>query len=209
MNNTELEYTPEEREYLRSLFDAWKAEHLGAVSKGAPLMSSPAFRSGLDSLINEHGYCQSDIARWFGVSRERVRQWCEMCEIEIPGKSSRYRSWSDEEGRFVPDFKNTRFVARMRHRARYRAGVMSEAARVRCAERRKDGLAMILGFAETEGRPPFAAELRDRLGLKGNEATVLAHVMGWDRRESYVDFMNSIWEEAGYRRPDGRAMSRR
>ncbi len=83
----------------RAPWDAWKRAH-GVFGSGS-VRRLPGFASGLAAL-HADGWSQSDIARMFGVSRERVHQWFSLCGLVPRFWGSRNRVWSAEAQRFVP-----------------------------------------------------------------------------------------------------------
>lgn len=58
----------------------------------------------VDSLrsLSEQGYSLTDISMMFGVSRERVRQWCVQYNVTRLPMFSPPRRWDWDTGRFVP-----------------------------------------------------------------------------------------------------------
>lgn len=60
---------------------------------------STVFRASIARLV-EQGYCASDIAMMFGVSRERARQWFMSLGLD-PHFGTKPRVWDPERGHFV------------------------------------------------------------------------------------------------------------
>lgn len=86
-------FTKDENALLRGNWEEWKALH------GGP--TTPAFRQGLDDLLNLHGYSMTDVGLFLGISRERVRQYVVRLEITIDTPRAQHRAWDDEANRFV------------------------------------------------------------------------------------------------------------
>lgn len=144
-----------------------------------PVESIPGFRESLDSLYNDQGYSQVDIGAFFGVSRERVRQWFGILGIETKRaqpRGSMLREWDASQDRFVcrPTSEMKSRIARRETAARRRRKWESlEPER----QRHTDALRAL---AERLGRTPTLTELSEEIG----EAWQLAAERCWGRRST-------------------------
>lgn len=128
----------------------------------------PGFRESLQSLL-EQGYNISDLAVMVGVSRERVRQWCNQLDLERYAVRTTYRRvWDDELMRFRP--VTAKEWAAIRN-APYWDGVRE----AKCA-RYERACGLIRGFAAEHGRAPTTTEVGRMLspGTNGRSAPQLA-----------------------------------
>jgi hypothetical protein len=89
----------------RARWDALKRAN--GVLGSRSLREFPGFVTSLVAL-HADGWGHSDIARMFGVTRERVRQWFRMCGLTTAARGSRRRLWSWDARRFVPVNSETR-----------------------------------------------------------------------------------------------------
>jgi transposase len=122
--------------------------------------ADPDFVPSLRLLVQRERYSHHDIALMFGVSRERVRQWCEKYEVAHPdGRSARglrmTRVWEDASNRFVPVSKRVARAGRQRMHREQRQCALSE---------RRDRIVEQVSALRSElGRDPTLKEIAERL----------------------------------------------
>lgn len=145
------------REYHRRYYRALKKSHGGIHTAVSEI---PGFVSSVRWALQD-GFSLTDVGVMFGVSRERVRQWCEEFEIER-GKheGSQYRLWSDEENRFVPVSQETMYqLAYEYHHDR-----VDQEQESRRKERRSAQVEAMKKLAKRFGRTPTLSELEEEYG---------------------------------------------
>lgn len=67
----------------------------------------PDLPDSLRILLLDHQYTQAAVGRMFGVTPQRVSQWCKRIGIPALKPRHRKRRWSWAESRFVPVRKYT------------------------------------------------------------------------------------------------------
>jgi hypothetical protein len=141
-----------------------------AVMAERGIASLPGFVESVRILVEHERYCMRDVAFFFGVSRERIRQLCERHGINT-AHSSRgllsVRLWNDELHCFEPVRKTT--IARAQHRQR----VAENRARIRerIERRRVEMVATIRACAERLGRTPTVIEAWEAVsGKRGTQS---------------------------------------
>jgi hypothetical protein len=174
---------------------AYKLEHQIAED-----LTDTRLGEALRELIHEHGYNLSDIAIMFGVSRERVRQWCGQHGVDHrcpPGRASSFRMWDAERLRFVPCSLEEYMTAVL---ATKRDARLNSQTEKRASQRLAD-VARVQTVGSTLGRAPYYAEVFDEPC-----AIIAQH---WrDSRDNIITYslaLDILWLAAGYARPDGRA----
>ena len=113
--------------------------------------SIPGFIESLRILREDECYALVDIGRMFGVSRERVRQWCRVYQIGPPKFAGRFRYWDDSTMRFRPvGCREHEQQQRLLHRQQQQA----------CRAQRRVRLATIIrGLARELQRAPTLQEI--------------------------------------------------
>ena len=88
---------------------------LGKPSAVAARASDPDFVPSLRLLMEQQEYSATDVGMMFGVSRERVRQWCAKYSIEQRGlyRGENTRCWNDATNRFEPSSAGSRYAKRL------------------------------------------------------------------------------------------------
>lgn len=125
---------------------------------------NPEFVPSLRLLVCREEYSLTDIGLIFGVSRERVRQWCVKYRIEHPagrlgpmtghGQTFR-RMWDSSSNRFRPI--RVRDINRARQERKTAARI--DDLRARQSVRRERIIRTVRNLAATLGRPPGVQEL--------------------------------------------------
>lgn len=162
----------------------------------------PDFLPSLRLLVERERYSLTDIGMMFGVSTERVRQWCERHNIEHPDKSSergmsRYRMWDDATNRFRPVSR-----AAVSELLRQRRTLSREAARMREREtRRAQMVGLLRTLADRLGRSPSLAELAEAMGFDPKQATpyIACRWGGYAGKypNRYQIVLDELWHAAG------------
>lgn len=133
----------------------WDAFRDRWIVPGESLAQIPRFVESLQSLVDQ-GYGLTDIGCMFGVSRERVRQWCGKFGVERDGSSgTAFRLWSPEQGRFV-GLTNTEYRRRILGQRRRGVG-MRQTFKMR--EKRKRAVAILRLLGIGNRRPPTLSSL--------------------------------------------------
>lgn len=180
-----------------------------------PVGEIPGFRDSLQRLYNQ-GYSPSDISAFFGVSRERVRQWFNQLGIVRDGvHGSMVRVWDDERNRFA--------AVHPRQLHRMKAEVHQKRIDANRADIHYDNALRANADVDTLrrisvalGRPAYRAEMLDALGCpdrtdKNRRQHIYVDVArrwGWSQRAAgltYSDAWKLLYRAAGIRRLDGRA----
>jgi len=87
------------RPITRACWDALKRAN--GIRGSVSVRKLPWF-AGTLAALHADGWGQSDIARMFGVTRERVRQWFGLFGLSSQFSGSRPRRWSWGAERFLP-----------------------------------------------------------------------------------------------------------
>lgn len=177
--------------------------------------ANPELEPSLRLLLEEQQYSAVDVAAMFGISRERIRQYCERFGIEQRGKNrgEHTRVWDDERNTFRPvrpDEYRTAMSAIPRQRKR-----QEQAARV--AARRAKIVAAIHACVARLERTPTAVEVWEEVSGTSRDTwpskTQQGYASGWltgawvtYRPRSRKGVMAEIWAAAGVTpRPRGGA----
>jgi hypothetical protein len=107
--------------FTRGFWCSVRDSHIGDTPR-ASVANIPGFVPSLRRLV-DMGYGHTDIGLMFGLSRERIRQWCDRFGIAHPnpsGKGSLPRFWCDEHSRFESVDPKELNAAQRRVRARAR-----------------------------------------------------------------------------------------
>lgn len=168
----------------------------------------PDFVPSLRLLVERERYSLADIGLMFGVSRERVRQWCQRYQIEHPDPRGRrglncLRVWDDAHDRFVPVARG--LIARERRKARgdaYRRSVVANrtakwhrAVEVLIARREQ------LGRADLSQRE-MAEVIFPHRRIRKNEWG--AHLQGLNKRLPITETVRRLRHDAGLAHRDTR-----
>lgn len=166
------------------------------------------FVPSLRLLVCRERYCFGDIAMMFGVTTERVRQWCARYDIEHPdGQHLRglnmVRVWDDAANRFEPMRYDT---VRRDKSARRHAGKEASLAR-----RRSEMLKTIIELKARLGYDPTHGEMLrairgPRAAVKGAAAKLASMYDTKKRvtREKYRTFVRALAGVGVYVRSRGR-----
>lgn len=181
-----VEYTAEETAYLRDLYRAWKREN--GVGSDRPLHDVPALRVAFRRILVDNDYAYSDLGRWLGISRERVRQVANAMGIDAPRASKRV--WCDELNRFVgvsgPEYRQAE-----RDRSRYGEHVVPYRDRV--AKRRRVASWIVRDMAEDLGRIPCQSDLAEAWRM----SPACLNTMALGARGGTATTLDRVWAEAG------------
>ena len=126
--------------------------------------SMPGFNESLRLLVERERYSFHDIGLMFGVTRERVRQWCAIRGIGHPvARGGRglhaIRVWDDVAHRFQPVSRDALRAERLAgRRKQHHAEVQSRRGRI---------VAAIVGLRAQYGREPTWREVATELGCQG------------------------------------------
>jgi len=117
---------------------------------------SKNLRLSLVSLVTEQGFTLTDVALFFGVSRESVRLWCNRLGVARTwGGPSRLRVWDDTRHRFVP----VSITTYKTEQAKQRAYDNTHARALKYAARIDTLRAYVDRFRERRGRDPVIREI--------------------------------------------------
>jgi hypothetical protein len=118
------------------------------LAPNCPRSAHPHFDESLRRLVVEERFALTDVGMMFGVSRERVRQWCVARGIPTPGHrgGAACRVWDDQAHRFVGSTKGelrrlaraTRREARLTQRAARHQEMQARIIALRDAVGRRD-----------------------------------------------------------------------
>lgn len=159
----------------------------------------PGFDASLRLLVECERYSMTDIALMFGVSGERVRQWCEKRGISHPdGRKIGLhcvRVWDDSANRFSPVSRGK--LTRLR---KVSNGAKRRAAQaMRRAERRTMVVAALVDLRAELGREPSWTELASRLGFTGMPTGSARYVASlWTGGRWTTDFIDDFTRATGY-----------
>lgn len=120
----------------------------------------PGFTESLRLLVQRERYSFHDIGLMFGVSRERVRQWCEARNISHPDEMGQrgmmcVRLWNAELSCFEPRSRGWWTKEQKRRRADRQRRAMEEIRR----QRRERLVATVKGLKAKLGRDPLMREI--------------------------------------------------
>jgi len=163
--------------------------------KKFPVHYIPGFVDSLDELHNVHGYGITDIGSFFGLNRERIRQYFEMFDIERrEERGTTYRVWDDDEERFITtssmDLEETLIRSRTRRKD-------IEAGK-RISSVVWDHINAIQDFQREHGREPTLIELGTSLGSENPIQNIAPH-WGYsvDNDVSYREAIDNLYRVAG------------
>ena len=185
----------EDREACRAhhaeLFRELKLRLVGKTD--VALEDIPGMLDSLQCLL-DMGYSFTDMAVMFGVSRQRVGQWCDRHGLEDPdGWGAAYRVWDDELHQFVSVTREE-----MNDRARLQLELRKDAERTRRREaKRRRHVATLRRLHEELGRVPTQGELARELGFAGHGQGAARYWLGVNGAESYTEAFTQMYHAAG------------
>jgi hypothetical protein len=196
----------------RTAFDRVEARRISRFHR--QIWDKVRFESGVqnvfmrDSLqrLFEQGYCRTEVAIMFGVSRERVRQWAVGFGInEVAPYGTRMRIWDDTINQFRP----VRPIEFDRHRAKLATARRQKAQHQRREDFTAAMVEKIRTFYQTHNRTPLLSEVCALAGV--DSVAHLCQKVGYStngRRHqayaSYRDVTAILYTRAGLRvRPRG------
>jgi hypothetical protein len=186
-------------------WNALKVEHgVGQRTDGVckSVFDIPGFVASLRQLVETHDYGHTDVGLMFGVSRERVRQWCKELGIRKKYQGSSLRIWDAERGLFVAvEWKDVLEKARRKRRE-----ARIEKSRALWDRRRQAAVNKVRECGDRIGHAPY---LKDVWPGQGGEFVKYCMAWGACRKRNgsydYSSALDRMWAAAGYScRPDGR-----
>lgn len=177
-------WNPEDRDYClehhRYYYRRLKKAYGGINTSVSDI---PGFVEAVRLAVQD-GFSLTDVGVMFGVSRERVRQWCKQYDIEQGDHhSSQYRIWSDDESRFVPVSQERMYELAYK----YHQDRVNKEREDRLNEHRSAHVEAMKKLAKRFGRTPTLSELEDEVGESWPN---IARDWGYDAQDTS--------EEAGY-----------
>lgn len=197
------EWTREEREAVREahdgLLEEWKREHSNGSRSIADI---PGLLPSVQRLLDQ-GYCISDIGDMLGITRERVRQWCEEHDLDRSNapNGSAFRVWDPGLGRFRA--ATTEEVGRRIGRAKKRQAEKGRAEVVH--GRLREDIQALRDVAREHDLPTLNRMER----VRGKHyQTVLRRWADIHGEESYAVGADRLYRTAGVRQPEQGAWER-
>lgn len=174
-----------------------------------PRHADPDFVPSLRLLVERERYSITDIALMFGVSRERVRQWCARHGIDNPNGwrvgLNCIRMWDDDANCFVAvPISDLRRVEAERRRISRKAALAA-----RRAKRRESAIAAVRALYEKLGRELTAVEMAEAIYRhpvpQKSAMPLIGGAMGLDEQGKYrPGSIRELREAVGMeRRPAG------
>lgn len=153
--------------------------------------------------LRDQGYTFDDIGLMFGVSRERVHQWCGRYNVSGLTPAGRPRQWNDDTHRFEasPTFAEKR-VAESAARWRARRRVQSA-----CRVKRWIEVRELIQASDCVPARMVDIALQVRPGTDSCSTAHLVAYLRWDsvRLKKYQvsagDVVTAIWADAGHPPP--------
>lgn len=145
---------------------------------------NPDFLPSLRLLICREQYSLTDVGLMFGVSRERVRQWCRRHGIEHPETNGTRRGlyavriWDDTTHTFRPIQKRLVVAAARRRAADQRRYRYETARAAQIADRWHAAEAAVANLRWELSREPTLGEISDRLIGTTNVAPLISWLGG-------------------------------
>lgn len=183
-------WTPEDREAVRAVnAEHWPAVRDALLSRhppGTALTDVPEFCDALRDFVVHDGWGVEDVAVWFGVSRERARQWTvdvlSPLEVDERGPTC-WRVWALD-----------RFVPTTTEEARDVYSRSIDGPEDRRRNRRQSDVAALRAFVRDFGRVPRTGEFAETLGES-------YQVIGARWPGTYAEGWDALYRAAGYERP--------
>ena len=121
---------------------------------GGDVARVPGFEQSLRILLLEERYTKHDVGLMFGVSRQRVEQWCKKLRLAPCGHHPIKRIWVDSESRFRPaDYEERKRLTSLA------TGRAQSQTFVRRLARRAFAIERIRALAAQLGRDPSLGEM--------------------------------------------------
>ncbi len=186
---SDLDFTDDERAFLRSKFEAWKAQY---TQQGVRLAHQSVLVEGLRELIVDHDYGLKAISDMIGVSRERVRQWADEAGIERSHRGSSFRVFDHSTNRF-----KSLTSARQYSRRKITQGGRGAMRKKVIRKRRRIAKWVLQDLAIDLERIPGHTDLADAYCVKPSAMSTLIGVTSRGVATGLDDF----WRIAGFTRP--------
>lgn len=154
----------------------------------------PDLPESLRMLIVEQRYSITDVGYMYGVSRERVRQWCVRLGIAAP-HTNRLRVWNDVTNEFEPHKRSDFACAKARVRAIHKAKLRGE----KFAQREAYVTTIVRELAIKHKRVPTSTDIVWAMFGDDNSG----HLSGYlgtrnkTRHDTFVAVMSRIYVAAG------------